>query len=108
MKRARGGSDACVQRTRQLRLARMHVEMAQAGSISHSLLFAFSVLKRSPGPTNHLCRLEHNDNAGSPLNGLGRRCGLLTLIAWYIFLPLPLPNLLIPSTPTNLTSPVSP
>ena len=73
MKRARGGSGACVQRTHQLRLARMHVEMAGAGSISHSLLLAFLVLKSSPGPTNHLFRLEHNDNAGSPLNGLVRR-----------------------------------
>src|SRR5260370_36036395 len=70
---SQGGSDACVQRTRQFRLARMHVEMAGAGSISHSLLLAFSVLKSSPGPTNHLFRLEHNDNAGSPLNGLVRR-----------------------------------
>ena len=81
MKKARGGSDACVQRTCQLRLSRMHVEMAGVGSISHSLLLAGQeVLKSSPGPANHLFRLEHNDNAGSPFNVLDRSFELLTLI----------------------------
>src|SRR5260370_25349963 len=94
MKKARGGSDACVQRTRQLRLARMHVEMAGAGSISHSLLLADQeVLKSSPGPTNHLFRLEHNDPTGSPLNVLVRSFELLTLICCDIFLHNRVPKL---------------
>jgi hypothetical protein len=84
----------------------MHVEMAGAGSISHSLLFAFSVLKRSPGPTNHLFRLEHNDHAGSPRNFLGRRCELLTLICWDIFLHNRVPKLRITLKPNNLSASV--
>src|SRR5260221_9114198 len=84
----------------------MHVEMAGAGSISHSLLLACSMIRSSPDLTNHLFRLEHNDHAGSPRNflGPGCRCELLTLICWDIFLPDRVRKLRIPLKPNNLSA----